>query len=65
MAAHAAGLEGVWLTFPNQEFSDRLKNKLNLPDYIRPVTYVDVGYGDQTPHPPLRWEVKDTILANI
>ena len=65
LAAHAAGLEGVWLTFPNQEFSDRLKNKLNLPDYIRPVTYVDVGYGDQTPHPPLRWEVKDTILANI
>ena len=50
---------------PNQEFSDRLKNRLNLPDYIRPVTYVDVGYGDQTPHPPLRWEVKDTILASI
>ncbi len=65
LAAHAAGLEGVWLTFPNQEFSDRLKNKLNLPDYIRPVTYVDVGYGDQTPHPPLRWAVEDTILASI
>ncbi|MCR4991363.1 MAG: nitroreductase family protein [Lachnospiraceae bacterium] len=65
LAAHAAGLEGVWLTFPNQEFSDRLKNKLNLPDYIRPVTYVDVGYGDQTPHPPLRWPVEDTILASI
>jgi len=22
-----------------------------------------VGYGDQTPFPPLRWDVKDTILG--
>lgn len=65
LAAHAAGLEGVWLTFPNQEFSDRLKAKFNLPDYIRLVTYVDVGYGAQTPHPPLRWDVKDTILGRF
>ncbi len=62
LAAHAAGLEGVWLTFPNQEFCDRLKNTFNVPDYVRLVTYVDVGYGDQTPYPPLRWDVKDTIL---
>ena len=34
-----------------------------LPDYIRLVTYVDVGYGDQTPYPPQRWDVKDTILG--
>lgn len=63
LAAHAAGLEGVWLTFPNEEFCDRLRKRFNLPDYIRLVTYVDVGYGDQTPHPPLRWEVEDTILG--
>ena len=65
LAAHAAGLEGVWLTFPGQEFTDRLRARFNLPDYIRLVTYVDVGYGDQTPHPPLRWDVKDTILARL
>ncbi|TCS75053.1 nitroreductase family protein [Muricomes intestini] len=63
LAAHAAGLEGVWLTFPNQEFSDRLRKKFELPDYIRMVTYVDVGYGDQTPHPPLRSSVEDAVLA--
>lgn len=63
LAAHAAGLEGVWLTFPNEEFCDRLRKRFQLPDYIRLVTYVDVGYGDQTPHPPLRWDVKDTILG--
>lgn len=63
LAAHAVGLEGVWLTFPDEEFCDRLRKKFDLPDYIRLVTYVDVGYGDQTPHPPLRWDVEDTILG--
>lgn len=62
LAAHAAGLEGVWLTFPNQAFVDRLKETFSIPDEIRLVTYVDVGWGDQTPYPPLRWDVKDTIL---
>lgn len=63
LAAHAAGLESVWLTFPNEDFCDRLRERFHLPEYIRLVTYVDVGYGDQTPHPPLRWDVKDTILG--
>ena len=62
LAAHAAGLESVWLTFPNQAFVDRLKETFNIPDETRLVTYVDVGWGDQTPYPPLRWDVKDTIL---
>lgn len=65
LATHAAGLEGVWLTFPNEEFCERLRKKFNLPDYIRLVTYVDIGYGAQTPHPPLRWDVKDTILGRF
>lgn len=65
LAAHAVGLEGVWLTFPNQEFCDRLRARFGLPEEIRLVTYVDVGYGDQTPHPPLRWDVKDTILGRF
>ena len=65
LAAHAAGLEGVWLTFPNDEFCDRLKKKFNLPDYIRLVTYVDVGYGDQTPHPPLRLSVDEAVLGRL
>ncbi len=65
LAAHAAGLEGVWLTFPNEEFCDRLRKKFNLPDYIRLVTYVDVGYGDQTPHPPLRQSVDEAVLGRF
>ena len=65
LAAHAAGLEGVWLTFPNEEFCNRLREKFQLPDYIRLVTYVDVGYGAQTPYPPLRHDVKDSILGRF
>ncbi len=65
LAAHAAGLESVWLTFPNEAFCNRLRKRFQLPEYIRPVTYVDVGYGAQTPYPPQRWEVKDTVLARI
>lgn len=63
LATHAAGLEGVWLTFPNEEFCDRLKKRFDLPDYIRLVTYVDVGYGDQTPYPPLRAGVEDAVIG--
>lgn len=62
LAAHAVGLEGVWLTF-SEEMCERLKTRFQLPDYLRLVTYVDVGYGDQTPYAPQRWDVKDTILG--
>ena len=64
LAAHAVGLEGVWLTF-NEAMCKRLTEYFKLPEYIRLVTYVDVGYGDQTPYPPQRLDVKDTILARI
>lgn len=62
LAAHAVGLEGVWITF-NDKIKDRLRNYFNLPDYISIVTYVDVGYGDQTPIPPYRSKVADHVLA--
>lgn len=64
LAAHAAGLESVWLTF-SESMCKRLKERFDLPDYVRLVTYVDVGYGDQTPYAPQRWDVKDTILARV
>ncbi len=62
LAAHAVGLEGVWLTF-NQAMCERIKERFDLPDYLRLVTYVDVGYGNQTPYAPQRWDVQDTILG--
>jgi nitroreductase len=62
LAAHAVGLEGVWLTF-NDAIVERLRAQFSLPDYITPVTYVDVGYGDQTPYPVLRPPVEDVIIG--
>jgi nitroreductase len=62
LAAHAAGLEGVWLTF-NDTIIARLRSRFSLPDYIDIVTYVDVGYGDQTPLPVLRPSVPDVVLG--
>lgn len=64
LAAHAAGLEGVWLTF-NAEMSRRLEERFQLPEYIRLVTYVNVGYGDQTPCPPYRQSVGEAVLARV
>ena len=65
LAAHAAGLEGVWLTFVNKAMIPRIRARFDLPEYIRIVTYVDVGYGDQTPYPVLRPTVKDVTLGRI
>ncbi|MDR3139867.1 MAG: nitroreductase family protein [Treponema sp.] len=62
LAVHAAGLEGVWLTF-NDKIVERLRTRFNLPEYVTPVTYVDVGYGDQTPYPVLRPKVAEVVLG--
>ncbi len=62
LAVHAVGLEGVWLTF-SETMCERIKKRFDLPDYLRLVTYVDIGYGDQTPYAPQRRDVKDTILG--
>lgn len=61
LAAHALGLEGVWLTF-NDAMVQRLRSFFKLSENIRIVTYVDVGYGDQTPYPPQRNKVQDVVL---
>jgi len=62
LAAHAVGLEGVWLTF-DDTIIKRLRDYFHVPEEISIVTYVDVGYGDQTPYPPLRSEVKDAVIG--
>jgi nitroreductase len=64
LAAHAAGLAGVWLTF-NDAINERLIKRFQLPEYIVPVTYIDVGYGDQTPFPLLRQPVSDAVVGRI
>jgi nitroreductase len=62
LAAYALGLDSVWLTL-NEKIVERLRKKFDLPDYIHIVTYVDIGYGDQTPFPVERMNVTDAVLG--
>ena len=62
LAAHAVGLEGVWLTF-NDTIVQRLRSRYQVADQYTFVTYVDIGYGDQSPYPVLRISVDEAVLG--
>lgn len=64
LATHALGLGGVWLTF-NDAMIERISKYFNLPEYIKLVTYVDVGYPTQTPYPPQRKTLDEAIFARV
>jgi len=62
LSAHALGLGGVWLTF-NDTMIERISKFFNLPEYIKLVTYVDVGYPNQTPYAPQRKTLEEAVFA--
>ena len=64
LAVHAVGLAGVWLTF-REVLHDELKKAFDLPDYIRLVTYIDIGYGAQTPMPTPKLDVSEALLKRL
>lgn len=64
LTAHALGLGGVWLTFSDQML-DRLYKRFQLPDHIKIVTYIDIGFPAQTPAPPDRLGLEETVLLRI
>jgi len=64
LAAHALGLGGVWLTF-SEAMLERLYAQFRLPEEIEIVTYVDVGWPDQTPAPPDRLGLGETVLRRL
>lgn len=64
LAAHALGLAGVWLTF-NDAMIERLNKFFNLPEYIKIVTYIDIGYPNQAPYAPQRKTLDEAIIAKI
>lgn len=64
LATHALGLGGVWLTF-NDTMKERLRNYFKLPEYIEVVTYVDIGYPNQTPYAPQRKSLDEAVIANV
>ncbi len=64
LAIHANGLDGVWLTYENHMI-DALRKRFELPDYIRIVDFIDMGYGVQTPFPPQRPDVSERIIVRV
>ena len=64
LAAHAYGLGGCWLTFTDKMI-ERLRNRFNIPEHTKIVTYVDVGYPNQTPSAPRRLTLSEMVFARL
>jgi nitroreductase len=64
LMAHALGLGACWLTF-RKEMMVRLRSRFELPAHIEIVTYLDVGFPNQTPMPPGRMIVAEAVLARV
>lgn len=65
LAAHAYGLGGTWLTFNEDKMCQRLIKRFSIPEEIKVVTYVDIGYPDQTPFPPCRIDPEQAVFARV
>lgn len=64
LTAHALGLGAVWLTF-SPEMKRRLHEHFELDEAVQIVTYLDVGHPAQTPVPPGRMPLDETIIARV
>ena len=63
LSAHAYGLGGCWVTFMTGDMRVRLRDQYDLPEYIKPIFYIDIGYPTQTPCPPNRMGVDEAIIV--
>jgi nitroreductase len=64
LMAHALGLGACWLTFGG-DMRQRLHQRFELHEEIQIVTYLDVGFPDQTPMPPGRMALEEMVLARV
>lgn len=52
IAATSMGLGSVWTgAYGNAKFETLIKETLNLPDGVMPLSVIAIGYGDSTPAP--------------
>jgi len=58
LAAYALGLGAAWIGAFKEEDIAKL---LNLPDYLRPVALIPVGYSDEAPKAPPRRSVEEAV----
>ena len=59
LAAHSLGLGTVWVGAFDEK---RVSGILNLPDHLRPVAIVPVGYPDESPPRPRRLPKEELIV---
>lgn len=58
LAAHAIGLGGVWLgVYPREERIAGVRDLLGLPEEVHPVSIVVLGYPDEQPETPERFDL--------
>lgn len=58
LAVHALGLGACWVGSFDEEV---LRRALDLPDYLKPVTIIPVGYPDENPYPPPRRDIEEIV----
>jgi nitroreductase len=58
LAAHAKGLGAVWLAvYPREDRIQELKNILDLPANITPLSLIALGYPDEKKNPSNRFNI--------
>lgn len=64
LSAHAMGLGSVWLgVFPRKERVAAIKQLFHLPDNIKPLSIIAIGYPDEIKTHPERF-IKERIHLN-
>jgi len=58
LMAHALGLGAVWIGAFNE---DRVREILELPNYIRPLAIIPLGWPDEKPYPPPRRSLEEIV----
>jgi nitroreductase len=59
LVAHAHGLATCWIGAMNEE---KVRELLRLPEHLRPVSLVPVGYPSEHPAPPRRHRRQDVAV---
>jgi len=58
LMAHAMGLGACWVGAFNEQ---QVIELLEIPDHIRPVALIPMGYPDEKPYPPPRRDLEDLL----
>lgn len=57
LAAHSLGLGAVWTgVYPSAHRVDVIRDVLDLPGYVVPLSFVPIGYPAENPQPKDKWK---------